>query len=75
MTKTALEIAADFRKEALRHYAVANELITLSMICEGRHHSLPDDIRATPEESLAQLSPEQRAEYDRRMARWEARGR
>lgn len=71
--KDALQIASELRQESLRLYERANAIQTVAMIAEGRHHSLPDDIRATDEELLARMTPEQRKAYDEGVERFERR--
>lgn len=62
--KDALQIASELRKESLRLYALGHEYQMAAMMAEGRHGSLPADIRATEEELLARMTPEQRKRYD-----------
>lgn len=75
MAKDALTIADELRAEVLRLHKLANEIHTIAMLCEGTHYSLPDDVRATHEERLARLTPEQRQRYDEMERRWEERER
>lgn len=71
--RDALTIAAELRAEALRLMALGNEYLTLAMLCEGTHYSLPDDVRATEEERLERMTPEQRERFDEMERRWAER--
>lgn len=62
--KDALQIASELRKEALQLYERAHGIQTAAQMADGSHFSLPDDVRATEEELLARMTPEQRKRYD-----------
>lgn len=71
--KDALQIASELRREALSLYQRASEIQTVAMMAEGRHYSLPDDVRATEEELLARMTPEQRKRYDEALESFQRR--
>lgn len=73
MAKTGLQIAEELRAESMRLSRESNHLQTIAQIIEGVHYSLPRRLLASDEERLARLTPEQRAEFDRRTAEWERR--
>lgn len=57
-TKTNLELADDFRDEALRLYGLAHDLQVIAMKLDGTHFSLPDDLRATEAQRVARMPKE-----------------
>lgn len=67
--KDALQIASELRQEALALYERASEIQTVAMMADGTHGSLPAEFRATHEEELARMTPEQRKRYDELEAR------
>lgn len=71
-TPTALEIGAELREEAMRLYGEADRLMTIAQLCEGTHHTL-GEYRASEDELLARMTPEQRKRFDDQMYRWEHR--
>lgn len=73
MAKDALAIASELRAEGLRLHALASEHLTLAMICDGTHYAVPDDARASHEEQLARMTPDQRERYDELGRRWAER--
>jgi hypothetical protein len=70
MARTNLELAADFRAEALRLYGLGSEYLTVAMLLEGTHYSVPEHLRPSQEQLIARMTPKQAAQAARMTERW-----
>lgn len=58
MPRSAEELAADFRSEAERLDALADDLIKISLLLEGRHYTQADVAEYTLSANITSLSLE-----------------